>query len=195
MRVALINNGTLAPERLRMLLSGNEVIEFPLEDAGAVRGENYDLIVLSGSSRFPIAYNLEILSEELSLIQTATIPLLGICFGAELLAVAHGGTLKDSGHKTKGVTTIRALSDDPLFGGQQSFEVFEAHRWAIDTVPDSLEILAYSDMGPEIIRHRSKPHYGFQFHPEKMCDETYGDELFRSFLTQVDRPSSKGGPS
>ncbi len=125
-------------------------------------------MVLSGSSRFPITYNLEVLAPELRLIRECPSPLLGICFGAELIAVAYGGTLRDTGHKEKGIYDISVLVDDPLFLGKQSFRAYEAHRWTIDHITDDLELLASSAIGPEIIRHRTKPQYGFQFHPEKM---------------------------
>lgn len=185
MKVALINNGTNEPEKLLALLAGHEVTEYPLEQASDALCAAFDLVILSGSSRLPIAYNLDVLAPELKLIRECTSPLLGICFGAELLAVAYGGTLRDTEHKEKGIYTITALSNDPLFQGRDSFDAYEAHRWVIDTIPTELELLASSDMGPEIVRHRTKPQYGFQFHPEKMCDETYGDELFRSFLERV----------
>ena len=190
MRVAIINNGTKEPEKLRTLLASHEITEFQLEEAADALSAPFDLIVLSGSSRFPIAYNLDAVTEELELIRKTGTPLLGICFGAELLAVAYGSTLIDTGHKATGIYNIDVTTADPLFEGRSSFDAYEAHRWSIGALPEELEELAHSPLGPEVIRHKTKPQYGFQFHPEKMCDETYGDELFRSFLTQVGLPSS-----
>ncbi|MES2931768.1 MAG: gamma-glutamyl-gamma-aminobutyrate hydrolase family protein [Patescibacteria group bacterium] len=188
MHVALINNGTKEPEKLLALLAHDTVDQYPLERADEALCGTYDLVILSGSSRFPILYNLEVLEPELKLIRECGSPLLGVCFGAELLAVAYGGTLRDTEHKEKGIYEITVVVEDPLFLDRKTFDVYEAHRWVIDTIPTELELLASSHMGPEIIRHRTKPQYGFQFHPEKMCDETYGDELFRSFLDRV-RPT------
>ncbi|MDQ1299347.1 MAG: hypothetical protein QG636_15 [Patescibacteria group bacterium] len=185
MNVALINNGTREPEKLLALLANDTVDQFPLEQTNKALCETYDLVILSGSSRFPILYNLEVLEPEIKLIRECPSPLLGICFGAELLAVAYGGTLRDTKHKEKGIYEITAVSKDPLFLDREVFEVYEAHRWVIDTIPAEIELLASSCMGPEIIRHRTKPQYGFQFHPEKMRDETYGDELFASLLKQL----------
>jgi GMP synthase (glutamine-hydrolysing) len=190
MKVALINNGTVSPEKLYALLVGHDITEYTLENADKALSGVFDLVVLSGSSRFPIMYNLEALAPELALIRECASPLFGICFGAELLAVAYGGTLRDTEQKETGIYGVTAASDDSLFGGQRTFSVYEAHRWVIDTVPEELEILASSDMGPEIIRHRSKLQYGFQFHPEKMCDETYGDELFRAFIERIVLPNT-----
>nr|AIA11970.1 Glutamine amidotransferase class-I [uncultured bacterium] len=185
MRVALINNGTKEPAKLYALLAGNEIDTFPSEEALEALKASYGLVVLSGSSRFPIAYHLDTLAPELELIRRTAAPLIGICYGAELLAVAYGGSLKDKGRKEKGVFTISTIVDEPLFQGRKTFDVYEAHRWVVDAIPQELEVLASSDMGPEILRHRTKPQYGFQFHPEKMCDETYGDELFRSLLQKI----------
>lgn len=185
MRIALINNGTNEPRSLLNLLTGNDVTEFSLEDAGSAFCGKYDLFVLSGSSRFPIMYNLDVLEPELALIRNCSTPLLGICFGAELLAVAYGGTLKDTGVKRKGLERVHTTVDHPLFGSMRAFDAFVAHRWIIDTIPDTLEILAHSETGPEIIRHRTKPQYGFQFHPERLPDETCGDELFASLIDHL----------
>lgn len=185
MNVAIINNGTKEPAKLLALLAGHDVKGFPLERASDALCQVFDLIVLSGSSRFPIAYNLDALASELALIRECASPLLGICFGAELLAVAYGGTLRDTEHKEKGVYEIVPTVPDPLFLGRKSFEAYEAHRWVIDTLPETLELLAHSAIGPEVIRHKTKPQYGFQFHPEKMCDETYGDEVFRVLLDEL----------
>lgn len=185
MRVAIVNNGTKEPEKLLALTAGHDVITYDFEQARDVLRGNFDLVILSGSSHMSVMNNLDRLSPELELIRMCPSALLGVCFGAELLAVAYGGTLRQRDHKEKGIYTISTDTDDPLFAGRKAFEVYEAHRWVIDTLPNELEILAFSAMGPEVIRHRTKPQYGFQFHPEKMCDETYGDEVFRALLESI----------
>ncbi|HEX8591455.1 MAG TPA: gamma-glutamyl-gamma-aminobutyrate hydrolase family protein [Candidatus Paceibacterota bacterium] len=185
MRVAFINNGTKNRKLFDQLLSGSVITEFPSERALDALQEPHDLIILSGSSRYPIVYHLDLLKGELELIRRASVPLLGICYGAELLAVAYGGKLLDKGHKQTGIYTIAPESRDPLFLGRESFDVYEAHRWVIETLPEEIEVLARSPAGPEVIRHKTRPQYGFQFHPEKMCDQTYGDELFRTLLGRL----------
>lgn len=185
MRVALVNNATNEPEKLLSLLADYEVTTFEMAEAEEILKGSFDLIVLSGSSAFPIMYNLDKVAPELRLIRETTTPLLGICFGAELIALAYGGTLRDLGTKISGVCPITATTDDPLFLGATHFDVYEGHRWVIDHIPDEIEVLATSPSGPEVIRHRTKPQYGFQFHPEKMLDETFGDELFHSLLDRL----------
>lgn len=185
MQIAVVDNGTLEPKKILELLQGATVTVFKLEDADSILEHEFDLIVLSGSSRFPIVYNLDKLDRELRLIRESRAPLLGICYGCELISVSFGGTLRDMGDKKKGIYTVQSTVKDALLGERETFEVYEAHRWMLDAIPAELEILAHSELGPEIIRHRTRPIYGFQFHPEKMVDETYGDELFRSFIRNV----------
>lgn len=183
MRIALVENGTKEARKLLELLAGNDVSRFALEDASRALESSFDLIVLSGSSRFPVAYNLESLTSELTLIRNSTVPVLGICFGCELITMAFGGTLKDLGVKEHGIRTICATRDSDFLNAGSCVEVYEGHRWSIDSVPAELEVLAESTTGPEIIRHCSRPITGFQFHPEKMVNETFGDELFKSLIT------------
>lgn len=185
MRVALIENGTSEPFKLLEILKEHEVSVITLEDSLKALDHDFDLIILSGSSRFPIAYNLDILAPEIRLVRESSVPLLGICFGCELIAVAFGGTLRDLGEKQKGISTITVTDSKELFCGIETFEVYEGHRWAIDQLPETFKTLALSSFGPEIVKHRTRPIYGFQFHPEKMLRETDGDELFGWFLAQV----------
>lgn len=185
MRITLINNGTKEPEKLYALLKDHEVTTLTLEDSLQALSIPAELIVLSGSSRFPIAYHPHEVSAEIELIRTTATPLIGICYGAELLAVAHGGTLRDMGEKTKGIVTVNVVADPDLFSGRSSFDAYEAHRWSIDTVPEALVTLAKSDTGPEVLMRRDGLQYGLQFHPEKFCDQTFGDEIFNSLLARL----------
>ena len=184
MRVAIVNNGATEPANILNLLGGNDTKVFAYSDTAQIDTDKFDLLVLSGSSQFPVVYNQDKLAGELSLILATTIPTLGICYGCELIAVAFGGTLKDrgSGTQTKGSLRVDIAVDNPIFQGKKDFVVYDAHRWIIDKMPAHFSILARSAHGPEIIKHDTRPIYGFQFHPEKMLDDTFGDELFAEFI-------------
>ncbi len=182
MRVALVDNGTTGLQNLLEMLSGHDVELFPFEDADQILSLPFDCIVLSGGSRFSVMSNLDILAGELRLIRESSIPLLGICFGCELIAVAFGGTLRETPNKRQGVFDIRWTIETSFFPSHKSFRAFEAHRWVLDSVPSPLLTLAMSESGPEVIRHDSRPIVGFQFHPEKKPSETDGVQLFEAFL-------------
>ena len=66
--------------------------------------------------------------------------------------------------------------------GEGIVRVFESHRWVVDKLPETFDVLALSNDGPEIIKHKNLPLYGFQFHPENFVEESEGDELFLKIL-------------
>lgn len=63
--------------------------------------------------------------------------------------------------------------------------VFESHRFAIEKISNVIEALATSDHGIEMIKHKDKPIYGLQFHPESFIDKTQGDEIFLKILENL----------
>ena len=181
MRVAIINNGVSHPTRIISLLKDAEVKVFDFSQSKEVLSSKFDFIILTGSSQFPIIYNEEKLEDEVRLIQESSVPILGICYGCELIAFAFGGTLKDTQVRRQDLITIQTIKDDTIFEGKKIFTAYDAHRWTIESLPEEIEVLAISEHGAEIIRHTTRPIYGFQFHPEKMLEESSGDELFYSF--------------
>lgn len=187
MRVALVNNGTKEPQKLLDLLHGHDVRVFDSSQVPTLTTSEFDLIVLSGSSRFPITENEWLLLPEIDLIKTTTVPLIGVCYGCELIARAFGGSLVDHGEESKerDLVRVEVVADDPIFRGRTEFEAYDAHRWVIASLPPELRVLARSEHGPEVIRHTERLIWGFQFHPEKMMDKSYGDELFKSLICDL----------
>jgi len=93
------------------------------------------------------------------------VPLLGICFGHQLIGLLHGAEISsgDMIHRKIDVW----LENDPLFAGIDSVALFmQRHREHI-TLPRGFVCIGSSDYSPvEAMRHRSKPIYSVQFHPE-----------------------------
>ena len=186
MHVAIVNNASSTPDNIIRLLGENSHEVFDYSQADKIDSTRFDLLILTGGSQFPIVSNIDKLQTEIDLIQNSAIPLLGICYGCELITVAFGGTLKDRGDhtQTREALEITVLKDDPIFLGHTTFMAYDAHRWIVDQVPMTLDILAQSVHGPEVVRHKERPIYGFQFHPERMLDETLGNEIFDAFVRQ-----------
>lgn len=187
MRVALVNNGTKEPQKLLDLLHGHYVRVFDSSQVPTISASEFDLIVLSGSSRFPITENEWLLLPEIDLIKTTTVPVIGICYGCELIARAFGGSLVDHGEESKehDLVRVEVVADDPIFGGRTEFEAYDAHRWVIASLPPELRVLARSEHGPEVIHHTEQLIWGFQFHPEKMVDQSYADEIVTTLISQL----------
>lgn len=181
-RFLLIDNGSRHTVALAKLLPEfPEIVRF--DRLGSFDIAPYDCILLSGSSELPLFGNEALFETELSLIRDSSLPIIGICLGAELIAHAFGGTLVDLGEKRKGLVEITATGESVfLLETGRVFSVYEAHRFAIETLPEGFFAIAQSDHGPEIIKHRSRPIWGLQFHPEHLAEATLGDEMFARIL-------------
>ena len=106
-------------------------------------------------------------------------PLLGICYGAEILALTLGGTIKKSDSLQKGNQMVVVTDKNLLCKGK--IDVFESHHYEISILPESLESIANSDTCKnEIVRYNNSNIYGTQFHPEMTPD---GKDLIEKFCT------------
>ncbi len=106
-------------------------------------------------------------------------PLLGICYGAEILALTLGGTIKKSDSLQKGNQMVVVTDKNLLCKGK--IDVFESHSYEISILPESLESIANSDTCKnEIVRYNNSNIYGTQFHPEMTPD---GKDLIEKFCT------------
>lgn len=185
MKVLLIDNTTENLEHLESLLSGHEVTILEHTEINN-KLEGYDLIILSGAREvLPVTYNSKNFDSEKDLIKNSNTPIIGICYGAELIAAAFNCKLEESNEKVEEIINIETIKDDPIFNGLYEFEVYESHRFNIIELSDQVEGYAKSDNGYEIIKHTTKDIWGLQFHPEKYVDETSGDEIFLNIIENL----------
>jgi GMP synthase (glutamine-hydrolysing) len=115
-----------------------------------------------------------------------TPPVLGVCYGMNVLTQAFGGTVARASRKEFGPADIHMTRFDPLLAlGGRSTRVWMSHGDRVDELPDVLEPLASSDNSPyAAFRHRERPVYGVQFHPE-VTHTAEGREILRNFVTRV----------
>lgn len=174
MRILLVDNGSNLLPKLQKLIPDKEVT---VTSDGIESINEYDLIVLSGGP-----HNVsEDFNKEIDAIKSGK-PIIGICFGCELIASTFGGEIKELPEEQKGIYEITL--EDAKLGGPKKIKVYEGHKKFISKVPKEFEVLAKSEKGPEIIKHKNLPIYGLQFYPENLVDETDGDELFLNLLKQ-----------
>lgn len=97
------------------------------------------------------------------------LPVLGLCFGHQLLADLLGGEvgfLFEDRHKLKGLREIPLVADS-LWGEARRGHLLVSHQEAVTRLPDGCELLGSTEQVPvEAFRHRRLPLYGFQSHPE-----------------------------
>lgn len=178
MKVLLIDNGTSYLEKIKSLLKDHFVTVVSYNDIP----ENYniyDLIILSGGHKIFInKENEQLIHKEIELIKYSNTPIIGICYGSELINVVFGGSIKQI-NKIKGLRIIHQSIQNPIFDNiKDKLEVFENHSFTVDELSPDLVTLATSDSGVEIYRHKIKPIIGMQFHPEMFTEKATGDEIF-----------------
>ena len=106
-------------------------------------------------------------------------PLLGICYGAEILAITLGGTIKKSLNPVRGDETVVIESKNNICNGELG--VTESHKYEISQLGTELHNLASSkSCRYEIVKHNNLNIFGTQFHPEMSTD---GQNMIEAFLS------------
>lgn len=143
--------------------------------------DDYKSFVLSGRRR----NSREINSINARIVRHCAntgVPLLGICYGAEIIALALGGTIKRMSEHVQGQMTVDIKSANNLTGDRDSLSVYESHAYCIARLPPDFVSLARSkSCEHEIIAHRRLPIFGTQFHPEKSGLD--GEDLLQRFTS------------
>jgi len=114
------------------------------------------------------------------------VPILGICYGAQLITQQLGGTVSRTGRGEYGRTPLSVTGASPLFvDWPAEVEVWMSHGDAITSVPDGFVATAASPDAPVAALHdEERAIYGVQFHPEVVHTER-GRDLFERFLYDV----------
>ena len=121
---------------------------------------------------------------------SANIPILGICYGAQLMGVMLGGSVKRAEHREYGKTDIRYNTQSALFKGLDEDSVcWMSHTYYVDNAPEGFDIVATtSSCAVAAYSHAQRGLYGVQFHPE-VVHTRFGNEILRNFLYEVCRAS------
>ena len=117
----------------------------------------------------------------------ADVPVLGICYGAQLVAQQLGGEVGRTGGGEYGATSLRLAGDtSPLFGALADEQVvWMSHGDAITSAPEGFRVTATTPGAPiAALEDRDRAVYGVQFHPEVAHTER-GQEVLKAFLYDV----------
>jgi GMP synthase (glutamine-hydrolysing) len=124
--------------------------------------------------------------EVLEWLLSGEVPVLGICYGHQLLASVLGGDVERREGAEYGLSRLRVIEEDVFFSGTpREQNVWMSHRDAVVKLPPNALRLAETDYSSvAAFRDSTKPMYGVQFHPEVRHTE-HGLTLLRNFLARV----------
>ncbi len=116
------------------------------------------------------------------------IPLLGICYGLQITVHTLGGTVARGKAREYGKAEIETTSESPLFDGiAGKMQVWMSHGDKVTALPEGFIPTAKTDNTEfAAIRHRTRPMYGIQFHPE-VVHTPRGMEIIRNFCLNICR--------
>ncbi len=151
-----------------------------------IEAERFDRIVISpGPGKPSVACDFGVCED---VLRQATAPVLGVCLGHQGLGFLYGAKVTHAPVPMHGRLSRIFHTGEGIFSNiPNPFSAVRYHSLIVSDLPDILECIAWTDDGLVMgLRHRERPLYGVQFHPESVCTE-YGGRLLNNFLDERDR--------
>lgn len=119
-------------------------------------------------------------------IYTSGIPILGICYGMQLMTLDLGGVVEKAQAREYGKTKLSIIHEDQIMKGlPKEQQCWMSHGDYITTPPPGFTVTARTDFCPvSAIANKDKKLYGVQFHPE-VVHTPFGQEMLKHFLYDV----------
>lgn len=119
----------------------------------------------------------------------AKVPVLGVCYGAQLTAKEFGGRVDKSNKREYGRAVLQSKKEDVLLQNISNYsQVWMSHSDSIVELPKDFEVLAVTDSIPVAAFKKTTtdthPLYGLQFHPE-VYHSTEGKKIIQNFLVSI----------
>ncbi|MDN0195263.1 aminodeoxychorismate synthase component I [Streptomyces sp. S.PNR 29] len=151
-----------------------------IPDLGGFLGEFDNVVVSPGPGHPGTARDFGVSA---AVLAGATIPVLGVCLGHQGVALGEGGRVEPAPEPRHGhLSAIRHDGRDLFQGLPQHFTAVRYHSLSVrEPLPETLEATAWAEDGVLMgLRHRTRPLWGVQFHPESVLTE-YGHRMLVNF--------------
>ena len=175
-----MDNGSIYTKNLVNFLSEKKIkfVSQKFDEVNPSDMQQFNSFILSGrrkNDRKMNAVNSQIIKHTVSDKKS----LLGICYGAEILATTLGGTIKKSAKHVRGQENVVIEKENEICCGE--IDVTESHNYEISQLGSQLHSLARSkSCKHEIVKHNDLNIFGTQFHPEMSSD---GQFMIQAFLS------------
>ncbi len=149
----------------------------------AIKERNPKGIIFTGGPASVYADNAPNISRE---IFELGIPVLGICYGGQLMAQAFGGKVSKANQREYGKVKIDIVDQDVFWGDIESGSTaWMSHTDFVERTPEGFTVTAKTDNCPvAAMKNEEKKLYGVQFHPE-VEHTSFGRKLIKNFLYEV----------
>ncbi len=171
----------LIARKVRELQVFSEIIH--PDDVKRLNLESYDGIILSGGPKS--VYDKDSLDVDIDL-NNPPIPILGICYGMQLIAKKLSGEVQRSRRREFGYAIFNIIKDDILFEGiPEKIKVWMSHSDNVVKIPSGFQKTGYSvNCKNASMKDRREKIFGLQFHPE-VYHTDYGKDILKNFIFKV----------
>ena len=172
----------LIARRVREMGVYAEVVPFH-EDIDKILERKPKGIILSGGPASVYAKGAPTLDKK---IFDANIPILGLCYGMQLITHLHGGEVERADKQEFGKASLELdKKDSPIFKNiPNNTIVWMSHADHVNKMAEGFEIVAHTDSSIAAIENRDKKIYAFQYHPEVTHSE-HGFEMLKNFVFEI----------
>jgi GMP synthase (glutamine-hydrolysing) len=148
-----------------------------------IREKNPKGIIFTGG---PASVNMEGAPKCSPEVFELGVPILGICYGTQLMSRHFGGRVAKAGQREYGKTDVKFDTGSPLFQGIEPESVcWMSHTDQVEQMPEGFRITASSGTCPvAAMENQGKHFYGVQFHPE-VVHTKFGDRILKNFLYDI----------
>ena len=172
----------LIARRVREMGVYAEVVPFH-EDIDKILKRKPKGIILSGGPASVYAKGAPTLDKR---IFDANIPILGLCYGMQLITHLHGGEVERADKQEFGKASLKLDKKDSLIFKNipDNTIVWMSHADHVNKMAEGFEIIAHTDSSIAAIENRDKKIYAFQYHPEVTHSE-HGFEMLKNFVFEI----------
>lgn len=111
------------------------------------------------------------------------VPVLGVCYGMQLLNIKFGGSVKASNHREYGAAALHIEGESPLYEGvTDRSQVWMSHSDTVEDLADSVKVIAKNQNGTPVSLCWNEQFYGIQYHPE-VTHSHEGNRILQNFLS------------
>ncbi len=116
-------------------------------------------------------------------LKSFNVPVLGVCYGMQLLNIKHGGTVRSSNKREYGPAALIPVACEGLYEGMSpSSQVWMSHSDTVDHLSEDCKVIATNSEGVPVSLQWSDCMFGIQFHPE-VTHSHEGRTILRNFLS------------